>query len=141
MKTGIKLKKIWFDEQWLEFSIEVYKGNSVFYNSVYFFEYQLEALIKELKVFRNKIDDGQYEIKMERIEPCDYFQASMRFAFGGKLFISTYQQSEYKKFPESEVADEAKIHLVSEPILLDNFIDGLSKIYSGFLDEAFLECI
>ena len=143
MKSKIHFQKIWFDDDIIEIKVEISDGTSLFSNNVYLGYDTLETLIKDLNVFRENIYGGIYDIKLGEFGP-EYangaFQARLHFQVPGKLYISSYQQSEFEAFPINEVASEAKFYLKTEPILLDNFITELKKLNSGGSDEAELKC-
>jgi hypothetical protein len=64
----------------------------------------------------------------------------LHFRSLGKLYVSTHQQTEFTSFSVGEVASEAKMYLVSEPVLLDNFIAELEGLANGARDHASLGC-
>lgn len=144
MKSGIEIEKIWFDDDVIELSVQVSDGISVFVNKVYIGIGVLEDLIKDLNVFREHVHGGLYDIKFGEFGP-EYanggFLARLHFHVPGKLYISTYQQSDFEDFSKNSVASEAKLYLKTEPVLLDNFIYQLKSLNSGANDRAVLEGI
>jgi hypothetical protein len=42
-------------------------------------------------------------------------------------------QSKFSEFGDREVASEATLYLMSEPVLLDNFIPALPRLSEGLL--------
>ncbi|MGR9114318.1 MAG: hypothetical protein ACU85E_01025 [Gammaproteobacteria bacterium] len=144
MKSRIYIKKIWFDDDDIELKIEVSDGNSLFSNCVYINHQQIENLIKGLNEFRVHLYDNLYDIKFGEFGPefaNGGFRARLNFQTPGKLYISTYQQSDFEEFSKELVANEAKLHLTTEPILLDNFITELTGLNTGKREDASLECI
>lgn len=144
MKPRINLKKIWFDDDVTELRVEVNDGTSFFCNKVYIWYGHLDELIKDISVFRERIHGGLFDIKLGEFGPefaNGGFHARLNFHKPGKLIISTHQQSDFEEFSKNKVASEAKMYLRTEPILLDNFIQGLKRLNSGDTDEATFECI
>jgi hypothetical protein len=143
MKPRITLKKIWFDDDITELKIEVCDGNSIFSNKVYVGHTQIESIVKDLNVFREQIYGGLHDIKLGEFGP-EYanggFQARLNFHVPGKLYISSFQQSDFEEFSRTLVASEAKMYLKTEPVLLDKFIIELNTLISGASDEATLIC-
>jgi hypothetical protein len=125
IKPYIKLTKIWEDDDIKEFNVVVFDGKSKYSNDVYIGYNLLTELVKDLLVFREHVHGGLYDIKFGEFG-FEYanggFQARLNYHLPGKLYISTYQQSEYIGFPKNQVASEAKMHLITEPVLFDNFI-------------------
>lgn len=144
MKPGIYFKKIWFDDDVVELKIDSFDGNSLFSNKVYVGHQGMKDLIAELSVFRDHVYGGSYDIQMGEFGP-EYasgaFHARLHFHKHSQIHITIKAQSEFEEFGMKNVASEATIYLVSEPILLDNFIAELKALSSGLRDEAKLEAV
>ncbi|MFC4727216.1 hypothetical protein [Coralloluteibacterium thermophilus] len=138
------MTKIWSDEGLVELRILVTNEESSFSNTVYVGEAVLREMAGELLVFRNHVDGEIKDIRLGEFGP-EYangaFHARFHFRAPGKIFIATHQQSEFSAFSMGEVAGEAKMYLVSEPVLLDNFISALKRLASGADEQATLVCI
>ncbi len=144
MKSGIQFIKNWFDIDLIELKIEVSDGISLFSNRVYISHETLPDMISDLNVLRDHIHGGLLDIRLGEFGP-EYangaFHARFHFQQLGKLYITCRQQSRFEKFPLREVANEATIHLKTEPVLLDNFIVGLKALSNGNSEEAYLESV
>ncbi len=144
MNPSIKMTKIWFDEDIVELNIIVTDNCSSFSNNVYVGHNQLKKVQNDLKVFREHIHGGIYDLILGNFGP-EYanggFSARLYFSSPGKLYISSSQQSDFFDFSKNKVANEAKMYLISEPILLDNFIDQLCILNLGKSKEAIFECL
>jgi hypothetical protein len=142
MKPGIYLKKTWFDEDVIELKIDSSDGNSLFSNKVYVGHQEMDDLIAGLSNFRNHVHGGIYNIQFGEFGP-EYangaFHARLHFQKPGKIYVTLNAQLEFEEFGIKNVASEATLYLVSEPILLDNFIDELKALNAGLRDEAKLE--
>ena len=143
MQQGISISKTWSDDDLVEFRIVVADQVSSFCNTVYVGHGQLAELATELRIFRNHIHGGIKDIRFGEFGP-EYangaFHARLHFCSPGKLYISTHQQSEFTSFSVGEVASEAKMYLVSEPVLLDNFLAEFGGLANGAREDAFLAC-
>lgn len=143
MSNGIALTKIWFDNDLVELLVVVSNRRLRFENQVYIAHDQLDDLVKDLSIFRNHIQEDFQEIQLGAFGP-EYangaFHARLQFLAPGTLYISTFQQSEFGGVPHEDVASEAKMHLRSEPILLDNFISQLRALAAGAREDATLHC-
>ncbi len=53
--------------------------------------------------------------------------------------MTVEMESGWFDFTVARVANRCVIHLVSEPALLDNFIDELAKLHEGSANEACLQ--
>ncbi|WP_226426992.1 hypothetical protein ACCQ14_01765 [Xanthomonas sp. NCPPB 2865] len=144
MQKGISISKIWSDDDLVELRIVVADQASSFCSTAYVDHGHLEELATQLRTFRNHIDGGIKDIRLGEFGP-EYangaFHARLHFRSPGKLYVSTHQQSEFAGFSIGEVASEAKMYLVSEPVLLDNFIAELGGLANGAREDATLECI
>lgn len=69
------------------------------------------------------------------------FCAHFRFYEPGKLCISTFQETDFFEFAGKSEANQAKLHLRSEPALLQNFSVELTQLVRGSLEEAKLICL
>ena len=144
MQLGIRIVKVWFDNDLTELKIEVSEGTSLFSNRVYVQPGTLADVISDLNVFRKHIHGGILDIRLGEFGP-EYangaFHARFHFQELGKLYITCKQQSKFEDFPLRLVANEATIHLKTEPVLLDNFIADLKVLNIGNSEEAYLEAI
>ena len=142
MNPGIYVKKLWFDEDVVELQINVCDGNSLFSNKVYVGHQELDDLITGLNIFREHVYGGIYNIRFGEFGP-EYargaFRARLHFREHSKIYITIKAQSEFEEFGRQNVASEATLYLISEPILLDNFIADLRALKAGLRDEAKLE--
>jgi hypothetical protein len=104
----------------------------------------MKDLIVELSIFKDHIYGGIYDIQMGEFGP-EYasgaFHARLHFHQHSKLHITIEAQSEFEEFGTKNVASEATLYLISEPILLDNFIADLKALGAGLRDEAKLEAV
>jgi hypothetical protein len=143
MHNGISISKIWSDDDVDELRILVTDNASSFSNTAYIGRGQLGELARQLSIFRNHIHGGIKDIRFGEFGP-EYangaFHARLHFRAPGKLYVSTQQQSAFASFSTGEVASEAKMYLVSEPVLLDNFIAELGGLANGAREDATLEC-
>ena len=143
VQKGITISKIWEDDDVVELRIDVVNQGSSFRNTAYVRNGWLEDLVNELKAFRDHVHGGIKDIRIGEFGQ-EYangaFSARLHFRSPGRLFVSTFQQSEFTKFSVGEVASEAKMYLMSEPVLLDNFIFELVGLARGARSDARLEC-
>lgn len=141
MKAGITIKQVWSDSDLVEFKITSSDGTSTFCNKVYAGHQTLEELIAGLGIFRNHLHGGLYNITFGEFGP-EYasgaFSARLHFYKPGRLAITVRAESEWQEFKTMKVASNATLHLTSEPVLLDNFIEALKQLKSGASSEAAL---
>ena len=144
MRKGISMHRIWSDDDVVELRIVVADQSSAFCITAYAGHDQLRDLNDQLRIFRGHIHGGIKDFYLGEFG-AEYangaFHARLHFRSPGKLYISTHQQSDFVQFSVGEVASEAKMYLVSEPILLDNFIEELRALASGAREDAVLECV
>ena len=143
MPNGISISRIWSDDDLVELHIVVTAQASSFSNTAYAGHEQLTELADELSIFKNHIHGGIQDFSFGKFGS-EYangaFQARLHFRSPGKLNVSTHQQSDFTSFSGREVANEARLYLVSEPVLLDNFIAELGCLVNGTREDASLEC-
>lgn len=144
MRSGIRLEKIWFDDDCLELRITILDSNSTFSNKAYVAHSQFVNIVGELDVFRNHIHDGIYDLEFGKFGP-EYangaLSARLHFKQPGRVFISCRSQSEFRQFGVSQVANETVLYLCSEPVLLDRFIGELKQLLGSIRDDATLVAI
>ena len=142
MKTGIYFKKVWFDDDLIELKIDSSDGQSLFSHKVYVGHQELDELIAGLNIFRDHVHGGLYNIQLGEFGP-EYakgaFHARLHFQQLSKIHITVKAQSEFEEFGIKKVASEATIYLISEPVLLDNFIAELRALRAGLRDEVKFE--
>ena len=142
MKPGIIFRNIWHDDDMYEFKITSSDGVSTFVNKVYVGYGTYDELISDLENFKEQIYGGLYDIKFGSFGP-EYasgaFHARLHFQDRGKIHISINSQSDFEDFGKKNIASEVKLYFVTEPALLDNFIQGLKQLKSGQSEEVILE--
>lgn len=142
MSGEISLSRIWSDDDLTELRIAVTGTSSSFANSVYAGHDTLASLARQMLEFRRAVV-GSADIRLGEFGP-EYagggFHAHLEFRDPGRLFVSTHQQDEFRPFPGDRAANEARLHLVSEPVLLDRFVHELQGLVDGSREEARLVC-
>jgi hypothetical protein len=141
MKAGITLKQVWSDDDLVELEVASSDGTSMFCTKVYVGCRNLEQLTSDLEVFRNHLHGGLYNISFGQFGP-EYasgaFEARLHFYKPGRLAVSVRAESGWHEFKKSEVASNATLYFMSEPVLLDNFLEELKRLKSGVSSEAAL---
>jgi hypothetical protein len=146
MTPYIAIKKVWADEHAVEFEITTFEGCSLFCVKVYAGHQVLQSLIVDLDGFKNQVYGGIYDMEFRKFGP-EYangaYQARLHFDSSGcgRLWITAKAESDWHPFSRSEVASQATLHLMSQPVLLDNFIEELRGVQSGTNDKATFECV
>ena len=141
---SITFTKIWHDDDVVELAVQVRDDASSFTNNVYVGHRQLQSVVEELEGFRSHVHGGLYDLNLGSFGP-EYangaFHARFHFRSPGRLFVSTRQESGFTEFAVGRVASQAQLYLVTEPILLDNFIAELGRLASQSTEQASLECL
>jgi hypothetical protein len=144
MKPRIAFSKIWFDDDMVEFRIGVSDGQSLFMNEAYIGHEHLKDVIRALTVFKDQVYGGIYDLRFGEFGP-EYasgaFHARFHFQERGIIHISVEMQSDYREFGKKIVASKAKLYVRTEPALLDTFIEELSGVCKGNVNEAHLTCV
>jgi hypothetical protein len=143
MKPQITFKRVWSDEDLVELRIESSDGASSFTTQVYAAHETIRELLSSLETFKTQVHGGLYDVRLGEFGP-EYangaFRARLHFQSRGKLHISVHAQSEFKDFGNKNIASEASLYLVSEPALLDRWLEELREMAVGKRAEAVLEC-
>jgi hypothetical protein len=141
---SITFTRIWHDDDVVELAVKVRDDASSFTTNVYVGHQQLKSVVEDLEGFRTKVHGGLYDLTLGGFGP-EYangaFHARFHFRSPGRLYVSTRQESDFTEFAVRSVASEAKLYLVTEPILLDNFISELACLASESAEQATLECL
>jgi hypothetical protein len=143
-KPGIHVSKVWADDNVVELRVSVSDGTSCFCNQVYVGHAALADAVSSLRVFKDHIHGGLFDLRFGEFGP-EYangaFQARFHFPVPGRLCVSCEQESGFVEFAKKEVASRATIYVKSEPGLLDRFIAELRLVAAGTREEAYLEAI
>lgn len=144
LKPKLELTKIWQDDDMVELRIHVCDGTSAFSNKVYVGHQNLRNVVSELNTFKDHIYGGIYDLRFGEFGP-EYasgaLHARLQFHDRGKLLISAHMESDYSDFGPKNVASEANLYLISEPSLLDDFIQALRSLSEGNCVDADLDAI
>ncbi len=128
----------------VELRIDVCDGTSAFSNKVYVGHQNLRDVVDELNRFKDQIYGGLYDLRFGEFGP-EYasgaLHARLHFHDRGKLLVSVNMQSEYSDFGKKNVASEANLYLISEPSLLDSFIQSLRAVSDGNRIDAELAAV
>ena len=143
MKPSISFRNIWFDDDMVELNITTHDGNSKFENKVYAGYQLLKDILKSLNTFKNQVYGGILNVELGEFGP-EYangaFYARLHFQERGKIYISVKMQSNFFDFGKKNVASETFLYLISEPALLDNFINEFKSL-KDIGNSAVLECV
>lgn len=143
MKPSICFRNIWFDDDMVELKIITDDGNSKFENKVYVGYQQLKDTSQNLNTFKKQVYGGLLNIEFGAFGP-EYangaFYARLHFQERGKIFISIKMQSDFFDFGKKNIASEASLYLISEPTLLDNFLNQFKSL-KDVGNSAILECV
>jgi hypothetical protein len=144
MDRGVRIARIWSDDDMVELTIEVADGTSHFANRVYVGFGHLADTIEKLDTFKTHIYGGLLDLRFGEFG-CEYangaFHALFHFAKPGRLYITCRQESAFEEFGRKTVASCATMYLSSEPALLDRFIEELKRIPVDAQGEAHLEAV
>jgi hypothetical protein len=144
MDRGIRIARIWSDDDMVELTIEVVDVTSRFANRVYVGFGHLADTIAKLDTFKTHVHGGLLDVRFGEFG-CEYakgaFHARFHFPKPGRLYITSEQESEFHEFGRKTVASCATMYLSSEPALLDRFIEELKRIPTDAQGEAFLEAV
>jgi hypothetical protein len=128
----------------IELKIDVSDGTSLFSNQVYVGYSDFANAISQLETFKDHIHGGLLDVRFGEFGP-EYangaFHARFHFPKPGKLYITCKQQGAFEDFSAKNVASEAALHLKTEPVLLDNFLEQLKALDAKKREDAYLETI
>ena len=139
MKPGLRLTKLWQDEDMVELRTEVCDGSAFFTNQIYVGHQQLAKTVLELDTFKDQVHGGRYEFGFGVFGP-EYGSGALKvllqFRQLGNILVRVSAQSEFKDVGNERLASEVTLHFASEPALLDNFIVQLRALSGGHCDHA-----
>jgi hypothetical protein len=144
MTPGIKLTKIWADDDMLELRVQICDGRSVFVNQIYVGHRHLAEAVLGLDRFKDQVHGGLFNLRFGEFGP-EYASGAldvrMHFRKQGKVLLRVLAESEFSDFDGREIASDATLHLLSEPALLDNFVVAIRMLSEGSREHAELEAI
>ena len=143
MEAGIFFKKLWSDDDCVEIEVVSSDGASSFCTRVYIGHQNLEMLVADLDRFKVAIHGGIYDVRIGEFGPefaNGAFHARLHFyqPGHGRLFTTVHAESAWHDFTSTKVASEATLHLTTEPVLFDNFVEELRELQTGKTVEAAL---
>lgn len=142
MTPGIRLTKLWSDEDMLDLKVEIRDGNSLFTTDVYVGHNKLADTVSELHKFKDQIHGGLFNLRFGEFG-LEYASGAldvrMHFRAGAKLLVRVAAESRFSRFEDRELASKATLYLISEAALLDNFILALGMLSEGGVAHAELE--
>lgn len=144
MTPAISFTRMWLDEGVFELRAELCDGNSLFVTPVSVGQQQLADTVSELEKFKHHIHGGLFNLRWGEFGP-EYANGAldirMHFRKRGKLLMQILAQSEFSHFEGRDLASDVTLYIVSEPALLDNFIEQLRLMSTGSTERAELEGI
>ena len=144
MDRGLRVRRVWFDDDVVELQIDVSDGRSSFSNRAYVGHGHLADTVTGLDAFRAHLHGGLLDVRFGEFGP-EYasgaFHGRFHFSKPGRLFITCRQESEHEPFAGKTVASCATLYLQSEPVLLDRFVGELGGLVSRARDVAVLEAV
>ena len=144
MNPYIEIKKIWSDDDILEFEIIFSDGQSLFTTTTYLGYSTFDEAVEKLDKFKEHFYGGICDMEFGAFGE-EYANGAihMRFHFPkpGNLYITVKGQSDFKDFSMKKVASECTLYIKSEAGLLDTFISELKSIQKKYSEEAKLKGI
>jgi len=144
MTPGIKLSKIWADDDMLELRVQICDGRSIFVNQIYVGHRHLAETVLGLDRFKDQVHGGLFNLRFGEFGP-EYASGAldirMHFRKQGKVLLRVLAESEFSNFDGREIASDATLYLLSEPALLDNFVAAIRMLSNGRKEEAELEAV
>ncbi len=138
MTPGIKLTKIWEDEDLVKFGIEVSDSSSLIVTNVYFDHSSLSDEISHLEAFNG----GILDFNMGRFGP-EYaggaFHACLNFLEPYRILVTARLQYDFQEFGSREVASEGTLYFKTAPLLLNCFINELRELAAKRTNSAYLQ--
>lgn len=143
MDKGIRISRVWSDDDVVELSVEVSDGKSRFSNRAYIGHGALDQIASDLVGFKNQVHGGILDVRIGEFGP-EYangaFHGRLHFMGPGRLRVTCEQESDFTEFGKKNVASRATIYLSSEPALLDRFVEEMRALAMG-AEAAFLEAV
>ena len=139
MNRGIRIRKVWSDDDVIELEIDVSDGASSFSNHAYVGHAQLATAVAQLDAFREAVYGGIIDLRFGEFGP-EYasgaFHGRFYFPQPGRLFITSRQESDFVEFGMKTVASRATLYLQSQPAPLDRFVNELNGLSTSLRDDA-----
>jgi hypothetical protein len=142
IKSGILFEKTGEDDDSVELKITISNEQLTFSNLVYVGRDAISDLIKGLDKFKTQLNGGIFNCQFGEFGP-EYangaFYARLHFQDRGLFNITIKAQGGFELFGKEKVANKVTLYLISEVVLLDNFIYQLIALNDGRATEAGLE--
>ena len=142
MEPGIKFTANWSDEDLIDLHVEICDDVSLFSTTIWVRHQQFRDTVAGLHVFKHQINGGIFNLRFGEFG-AEYASGALDVRLQwrklAKILILVSAQSGFTRFEDRELASEAKLYLVSEPALLDAFIDAFQAPGERSSTEAVLE--
>ena len=144
MNPRIGFERVWVDGDMAELQVEICDGSSTFRNKVYVGHEHLRESLVGLGAFQSQIHGGIFTLRFGAFGlgyASGALELRLHFRNLGKILATVRAQSEPRQLEAENVVGEAKLYLVTEPALLDDFIRGMRALSDGSAQLAELEAI
>jgi hypothetical protein len=126
--TALKLSRVWADDALDEVRVAIEGPDTGFAAIAYVDRVDFRDVLEYLRRFAKQIYGGLCEVRFGEFGP-EYANgaAHLRFhSIDGQIYIACRLQADFDKFGRKEVADEALVHLSTEPAHFDRLLVSLA---------------
>ena len=139
--TALRISRVWGDDDMDELRVAVEGPDTGFAVTSYVGREDLKTAVKDLRSFAKY--QGLCDLRFGEFGP-EYANGAVHVRFhwfDGRIYLTCRLQTDYDRFARKEAADEALIHVRTEPSLLDAFLAELGPLVDRKRDEVALELV
>lgn len=142
MQTGLHLHRTSRDDEFDDYEIVIADDASRFVMSAYIAHQTILEIATTLSHFASTVEGSTVVFQLGRVKPMmggAAVHVTLVARARGQIFLTAIAESQPFVFDDQEVVDRGSAHLISEPVLVDNFVISLLALMRGDTEAATLE--
>ena len=141
--TALRISRVWYDDDMDELRVAIEGPDTGFAALAYVGRRDLTAAVRDLRLFARAIHGGLCEVRFGDFGS-EYANGAVHIRLqwvDDRIYLTCRLQAEFDQFAKNEVADEATIHVRTEPALYDAFLAEFGLLAERKRDEVALELV
>ena len=141
--TALTMARVWADEDMDEVRVAIEGPDAGFAINAYLGRTDQRDVLESLCRFAKQIYGGLCEVRFGEFGP-EYANGAVHLRFhwiDGQIYITCRLQAHFDTFGRKEAADEALIHVGTEPALFDVFLASLAPFVDRQTHKVELELV
>ena len=141
--TALRLARVWYDNDMDELRVGADGPDTGFAVTAYVGRTDFMKALQDLRLFAKPVHGGLCDLRFGDFGP-EYANGAVHVRLQwvkGRIYLTCRLQTEFDQFGRKEIADEALIHVGTEPALYDAFLAELGPFVDRKRDDVVLELV